>query len=47
MMACDERLHTGVNAEDGYTSEKEERTTENKMDKRVPMRREKYWTESR
>ena len=31
--------------EDGYTREKEERTTENKTERRVPMRHEKYWTE--
>ena len=32
--------------ESGYTREKEERTTENKMERRVSTRSEKYWTES-
>ena len=32
---------------DIYTREKEERTTENKMERRVSTRFEKYWTESR
>ena len=32
--------------EDGYTREKEERTSENKMERRMPTRLEKYWTES-
>ena len=32
--------------ENGYIREKEGRTTENKMERRVPMRHEKYWTES-
>ena len=30
----------------GYTREKEERTTENKMERRMSTRFEKYWTES-
>ena len=29
-----------------YTREKEERTTENKMERRMPTRFAKYWTES-
>ena len=47
--ACDGerwRTHTEENVEDGYTREKEERTTENKMERRVSTRFEKYWTES-
>ena len=47
--ACDEerwRTHTEESVEGGYTREKEERTTENKMERRVSTRFEKYWTES-
>ena len=47
--ACDEerwRTHTEESVEDGYTKEKEERTTENKMERRVSTRFETYWTES-
>ena len=47
--ACDEerwRTHTEESVESGYTREKEERTTENKMERRVSTRFEKYWTES-
>ena len=32
--------------ENGYTREKEERTTENRMERRVSTRFEKCWTES-
>ena len=38
--ACDDgrrRTHNEENVENGYTREKEERTTENKMETRVPM----------
>ena len=47
--ACDEerwRTYTEESVEGGYTREKEERTTENKMERRVSTRSEKYWTES-
>ena len=47
--ACDEeiwRTHTEESIESGYTREKEERTTKNKMERRVSTRSEKYWTES-
>ena len=47
--ACDEerwRTHTEESVEDGYTREKEERTTENKTERRVSTTFEKYWTES-
>ncbi len=47
--ACDEerwRTHTEESVEGGYTREKEERTTENKMERRVSTKFEKYWTES-
>ena len=47
--ACNEerwRTHTEESVEGGYTREKEERTTENKMERRVSTRFEKYWTES-
>ena len=47
--ACDEerwRTHTEESVEGGYTREKEERTTENKMERRVLTRFEKNWTES-
>ena len=40
------RTHTEESIESGYTREKEERTTENKMERRVSTRSEKYWTES-
>ena len=46
--ACDEerwRTHSEESIEDGYTREKEERTTENKMERRVSMRFEKYWSD--
>ena len=49
LRACDEerwRTHTEESVEGGYTREKEERTTENKMERRVSTRFEKYWTES-
>ena len=36
----------GESVEGRYTREKEERTTENKMERRVSTRFEKYWTES-
>ena len=38
--------HTEGSVEKGYTREKEEMMTENKMERRVPMRLKKYWTES-
>ena len=41
-----DKSHTEESAENGYTREKEERTTKNKMERRVPTRLEKYWTES-
>ena len=47
--ACDEerwRTHTEESDEGRYTREKEERTTENKMERRMPTRFAKYWTES-
>ena len=49
--ACDEerwRTHrpTEESVKGGYTREKEERTTENKTERRVSRRFEKYWTES-
>ena len=47
--ACDEerwRTHTEESVEGRYTREKEERTTENKMERRVSTRFEKYWTEN-
>ena len=47
--ACDEerwRTHTEESVEGGYTRETEERTTENKMERRVSTRFEKCWTES-
>ena len=49
--ACDEerwrtRRPTVESVEGGYTREKEERTTENKMERRLSTRFEKYWTES-
>ena len=47
--ACDEerwRTHTEESDEGRYTREKEERTTENKMERRMSTRFEKYWTES-
>ena len=40
------RTHTEESVEGGYTMEKEERTTENKMERHVSTRFEKYWTES-
>ena len=40
------QTHTEESVEGGYTREKEERTTENKMERRVSTRFEKYWTES-
>ena len=36
-----ERVDDGI-----HTREKEERTTENKMERWVPMGHEKYWTEN-
>ena len=47
--ACDEerwRTHTAESDEGRYTREKEEKTTENKMEIRMPTRFAKYWTES-
>ena len=47
--ACDEerwRTHTEESVEGRYTREKEERTAENKMERRMPTRFSKYWTES-
>ncbi len=47
--ACDEeiwRTHTEESVEGAYTREKEERTTENQMERSVATRFEKYWTES-
>ena len=47
--ACDEerwRTHTEESVEGGYTREEEGWTTENKMERRVSPRFEKYWTES-
>ena len=38
--------YTEESVEGGYTREKEESTTENKMERRVSTRFEKYWTES-
>ena len=46
---CDEerwRTHTEESVEGRYTREKEERTTENKRERRVSTRFEKSWTES-
>ena len=40
------RTRTEKSVEGGYTREKEETTTENKMERRVSTRFEKYWTES-
>ena len=37
---------TEESVENGYCREKGERTTENKTERRVPTRHEKYWTES-
>ena len=42
---CDEerrRTHTEESVEDGYAREKEERTTENKMERHVPRRLENW-----
>ena len=39
-------MYTEESVEGGYAREKEERTTENKMERRVSTRFEKYWTES-
>ena len=47
--ACDEerwRTHTEESVEGRHTSEKEDWTTENKMERRMPTRFEKYGTES-
>ena len=47
--ACDEerwRTHTEESVEGGYTREREEGETENKMERRVSTRFEKYWTDS-
>ena len=47
--ACDEerwRTHTEESVEGRYTREREEKTTENKLERRVPARLEKYWAES-
>ena len=47
--ACDEerwRTHTEESVEGRHTRETEERTTENKMERRMPTRFEKYGTES-
>ena len=47
--ACDEergRTHNEESVEGGYTREMEERTTENKMERRMSSRFEKYQTES-
>ena len=47
--ACDEerrRTHTEESVENGYSREKDARTTENKMDRHVPTRHEKYLAES-
>ena len=43
-----EHIYTEESVEGGYTRQfqKEERTTENKMERRVSTRFEKYWTES-
>ena len=38
--------NTEESVEGRYTREKEERTTENKMERRMPTRFAKYWTES-
>ena len=40
------RTHTEESGESGYTREKEERTTENKLERRISTMFEKYWTES-
>ena len=40
------RTHSEESVESGYTREKEERMTENKMERHVSTRSEKYWTES-
>ena len=44
--SCDEkrrRTPTEESNESGYSWEKDERTTENKMERRVSTRLEKYW----
>ena len=38
--------HTVRGVEDDFAREREERTTENKMERRVSSRFEKYWTEN-
>ena len=40
------RTHTGESVENGYTREKEDGTTKNKVERRVPTILEKYRTES-
>ena len=37
--------YTEESVENGYSREKEDRTTENKMERPMPTRLEKYWTE--
>ena len=41
-----EHMYTEESVEGGYNREKEERTIENKMERRVSTRFEKYWTVS-
>ena len=36
-----------LSVEEGYTRENEETMAEHKMERHVPKRLEKYWTESR
>ena len=46
---CDQerrRTQTKDSVDDGYTKEREDRATENKMERRVPMKLEKYSTET-
>ena len=38
--------HTEKSVENGYTRKKEERTTKNKRERRVPTRLQKYLTEN-
>ena len=45
-MRRDEGTHTEESVDDGYTRGKEDRTTENKTERRTPTRHEQYGTES-
>ena len=40
------RTHTEESIEDGYTRKREDGTTENRMESRMPTRRVKYWAKS-